>query len=137
MSASTEPSAQDPLQDSPPCIAIVDDDESVREALRNLLRSVGYEVRTFCSGEEFLERRESEAFACLVTDVQMPGIGGLELQRRIAASDMPLPVILMTAFPRDHVRQQAEQQGAAAFLTKPFDASRMIACVERALQPPR
>ncbi|TAJ88496.1 MAG: response regulator [Reyranella sp.] len=121
---------------SPPCIAIVDDDESVREALGNLLRSVGYEVRAFCSAEEFLDRPEGGAFSCLVTDIQMPGMGGLELQKRIVASDTRLPVILMTAFPRDHMRLQAEELGAAGFLTKPFDASRMIECVERALRPP-
>lgn len=131
------PSAPDTSSpDSSPCIAIVDDDESVREALRNLLRSVGYEVRAFCSAEDFLGRPESDAFSCLVTDIQMPGMGGLELQKRLVASGPPLPVILMTAFPREHVRQQAEELGAAGFLTKPFDGSRMIECVERALRPP-
>ena len=121
---------------SPLRIAVVDDDESVREALRNLLRSAGYDVRAFCSAEDFLEHPASEAFSCVVTDVQMPGMGGLELQKRIVASDTRLPVILITAFPRDYVRQQAEELGAAGFLTKPFDASRMIECVERALRPP-
>jgi len=132
MSSPADPSNPDPS----PCIAIVDDDESVREGLGNLLRSVGYEVRAFCSAEEFLDRPEQDAFSCLVTDIQMPGMGGLELQKRIVGSGTPLPVILMTAFPRDHVRQQAEELGAAGFLTKPFDASRMIECVERALRPP-
>ena len=121
---------------SPPSIAIVDDDEQVREALGNLLRSVGYDVRAFCSAEDFLARPEQGVFSCLVSDIQMPGMGGLELQKRIVASGTPLPVILMTAFPRDHVRRQAEEQGAAGFLTKPFDGSRMIECVERALRPP-
>ena len=131
------PSAPDTSNSaSPPCIAVVDDDESVREGLRNLLRSVGYEVRAFCSAEDFLERPEGDSFCCLVTDVQMPGMGGLELQKRLVDSDTRLPVILMTAFPREHVRQQAEELGAAGFLTKPFDASRMIECVERALRPP-
>lgn len=133
MSASSDPSSQDRA----PCIAVVDDDESVREALRNLLRSVGYEVRTFCSAEDFLEHPKDEGFSCLVSDIQMPGMGGLELQKRIVASRAPLPVILMTAFPRDHVRQEAEELGAAGFLTKPFDASRLIECVERALRQPR
>ena len=132
MSSPADPSNPEPS----PCIAVVDDDESVREGLRNLLRSVGYEVRAFCSAEDFLERPDGEAFSCLVTDIQMPGMGGLELQKRIVASGTPLPVILMTAFPRDHVQRQAEEQGAAGFLTKPFDGSRMIECVERALRPP-
>ncbi len=132
------PSAPDTSNpDSPTCIAIVDDDESVREALGNLLRSVGYEVRAFCSAEDFLERPGSDGFSCVVTDIQMPGMGGLEMHKRIVASDKRLPVILMTAFPRDHLRQQAEQQGAVAFLSKPFDASRMIECVERALRSPQ
>jgi Response regulator len=128
------PSANPSSPDYSPCIAIVDDDEAVREALGNLLRSVGFEVRAFASAEAFLGSPERQSISCLVTDIQMPGMGGLELQQRVARSGSPLPVILMTAFPRDHVRRQAEEQGAAGFLAKPFDATRMIECVQRALQ---
>ena len=120
--------------DSPPCIGIVDDDESVREALGNLLRSVGLEVQAFSSAEAFLDSPRRGAVSCLVSDVQMPGMDGLELQRRVAEEGGALPVILMTAFPRDHVRRQAQEQGAVAVLAKPFDGSRMIECVQQALQ---
>lgn len=127
-------SSADPSNSSSPCIGIVDDDEPVREALGNLLRSVGFEVHAFSTAEAFLDSPERRSVACLVSDIQMPGMDGLELQRRLAASGSTLPVILMTAFPRDHVRRQAEEQGAVALLAKPFDGSRLIECVQRALQ---
>ncbi|WP_428668543.1 response regulator transcription factor [Reyranella sp.] len=117
-----------------PLIAVVDDDESVREALGNLLMSMGLEVKAFGTAEEFLASPYSHSAACLVADVQLPGMSGLELQRRIIADGNALPIILITAFPRDHVRRQAEQQGAVALLAKPFDGGRLVDCVERALQ---
>ncbi len=95
-----------------PLVAVVDDDESVREALGNLLMSMGLEVQTFGTAEDFLASPLRYSTACLVSDIQLPGMGGLELQRRIAADGASLPIILITAFPRDHVRRQAEQQGA-------------------------
>lgn len=130
MSSSADPSNAN----APRYVAIVDDDESVREALGNLLRSVGFEVQAFSTAEAFLDSPERRSAACVVSDIQMPGMDGLELQRRLAASGSTLPVILMTAFPRDHVRRQAEEQGAVALLAKPFDGNRLIACVQRALQ---
>lgn len=132
MSASALPSRPD-IQ---PCIAIVDDDESVREALGNLLRSVGYGVHAFPTAEAFLDAPESRSVACLVTDVQMPGMDGLELLHRIVESGSDLPVILMTAFPRDHVRRQAEERGVVAILTKPFDAGHLVECIHRAVPSP-
>lgn len=117
-----------------PVIAVVDDDESVREALGNLLMSMGLEVQAFGSAEEFLASAYCHSAACLVSDIQLPGMGGLELQRRIVADGNTLPIILITAFPQDHVRRQAEQHGAVALLAKPFDGSRMVDCVERALR---
>ena len=130
MSSSADPSNSS----APRYVAIVDDDESVREALGNLLRSVGFEVHAFSTAEAFLDSPERRSAACVVSDIQMPGMDGLELQRRLAASGSTLPVILMTAFPRDHVRRQAEEQGAVALLAKPFEGNRLIECVERALQ---
>jgi FixJ family two-component response regulator len=117
-----------------PTIAVVDDDECMREALGNLLMSMGLEVRAFATAEDFLASPCRSSVACLVSDVQLPGMGGLELQRRIVADGNALPIILITAFPRDHVRRQAEQQGAVALLAKPFDGSRMADCIKRALQ---
>ena len=117
-----------------PLVSIVDDDESVREALGNLLMSMGLEVQVFGTAEAFLASPQRNSAACLVSDIQLPGMNGLELQRRIVADGNALPIILITAFPRDHVRRQAEQQGAVAVLAKPFDGSRMVECIHRALQ---
>jgi FixJ family two-component response regulator len=116
-----------------PTIAVVDDDESVRGALSNLLASLDLGVATFASAEAFLASPACTAAACLITDVQMPGMSGLDLQRHLAGSGNCMPVILITAFPLDHVRRQAEAEGAVGFFTKPFDARLMIDCIERAL----
>lgn len=127
--------AEPSRSNSPACIAIIDDDESVREALGNLLRSVGFEVQAFSSAEAFLESPWRQSISCLVSDIQMPGMGGLELQRRVAECGNTVPVILMTAFTQDYVRRHAEERGAAGFLAKPFDGTLMIECVQRALRP--
>jgi len=116
-----------------PTIAVVDDDEAVRGALSNLLASLDLGVATFASAEAFLASPACTAAACLITDVQMPGMSGLDLQRHLAGSGNRMPVILITAFPLDHVRRQAEAEGAAGFFAKPFDARLMIDCIERAL----
>jgi FixJ family two-component response regulator len=118
---------------SPPTIAVVDDDEAVREALSNLLASLDLSVAAFASAEEFLASPVCCAAACLIADVQMPGMSGLDLQRHLAEKGNRMPVILITAFPRDNVRQQAEADGAFGFFTKPFDGGLMIACIERAI----
>jgi FixJ family two-component response regulator len=117
----------------PPTVAVVDDDEAVRVALSNLLASLDLGVATFASAEEFLASAACRTAACLITDVQMPGMSGLDLQRHLAGSGNRIPVILITAFPRDHLRQQAEAEGAFGFFAKPFDGRLMIDCIERAL----
>ena len=116
-----------------PTIAVVDDDEAVRGALSNLLASLDLGVATFASAEAFLASPACTAAACLITDVQMPGMSGLDLQRHLADSGNRLPVILITAFPREHVRRQAEATGAFGFFAKPFEGGPMIACIERAI----
>src|SRR4029453_5066656 len=116
-----------------PTIAVVDDDEAVRDALRNLLASLDLGVATFASAEAFLASPASTAASCLITDVQMPGMSGLDLQRHLAGSGNRMPVILITAFPHDHVRRQAEAAGAGGFFAKPFDSRPMCDCIERAL----
>ena len=116
-----------------PTIAVVDDDEAVRAALANLLASLDLGVVAFASAEEFLASPACQAAACLITDVQMPGMSGLDLQRHLHACGNGMPVILITAFPGDHVRRQAEDEGAVGFLAKPFDGRLMIECIERAL----
>ncbi len=125
-----------PPRSSAPTIAVVDDDESVREALGNLLMSMGLEVQAFGTAEDFLASPYRNSAACLVSDIQLPGMGA-GLQRRIVEAGKAPPIVLITAFPRDHVRRQAEQQGAVALLAKPFDGGRPVECVQRALQPRR
>ena len=117
----------------PPTVAVVDDDEAVRAALSNLLASLDLGVATFASAEEFLASPACRESACLITDVQMPGMSGIDLQRHLASEGNCIPVILITAFPQDRLRQQAEAEGAFGFFAKPFDGRLMIDCIERAL----
>ena len=116
-----------------PIVAVVDDDEAVRAAIQNLVRSLDLGVVTFASAEAFLASTVVGGVACLITDVQMPGMSGIDLQRHLAATGDAVPVILITAFPRDDVRLKAEAEGAYGYLAKPFDGPRLIECIERAL----
>ena len=117
----------------PPVIAIVDDDESVCIGMMSLVRSLGYDVLSYGSAEEFLASEERDDTACLISDVQMPGLGGLELQKMLAAEGSRFPIIFITAFPDARVRQAAMDAGAMCFLSKPFDGEALIGCLERAL----
>jgi FixJ family two-component response regulator len=118
----------------PPTVAVVDDDEAVRAALSNLLASLDLGVAAFASAEAFLASPACRDSACLITDIQMPGMSGLDLQRHLAGEGNRIPVILITAFPHDRLRQQAEADGALGFFAKPFDGRLMIDCIERALR---
>lgn len=115
-------------------IAVVDDDESVRQAIDNLLRSLGFVVRSFASGADFLQSHRKRRVACLISDLQMPTMSGIDIQAALAEQGDPTPVILITAFPNDAVKARALRAGAVGFLTKPFDGNALIACVERALR---
>jgi FixJ family two-component response regulator len=123
-----------PKLEQAPVISIVDDDESVREATRSLVRSLGYEVLTFGSAEEFLESAHVTATACLITDVQMPGLSGVQLQNHLIASGYGTPVIFVTAFPDDGVQAHVLKNGAIGFLCKPFNEDRLIECIDVALE---
>ena len=114
-------------------ISIVDDDESVREAMTRLMRSLGYSAPAFPSGESFLRSKRRRGTACLIADVQMPGMTGLELHNRLAASGKPIPTILITAYPDERVRAQALNAGVLCYLTKPFNESELLACIHSAL----
>ena len=116
---------------------IVDDNESVREALSGLMRSLGYSATAFPSGESFLASSRLRRTACLIADVQMPGMTGLELHRRLLASAKPVPTILITAYHDDRVQAQALNAGVVCYLTKPFDESELLACIHSALDGPK
>jgi FixJ family two-component response regulator len=114
-------------------ISVIDDDESVRRALRRLIRSFGMNVETFASAEEFLAPRDRRAPACLILDVRMPGMNGLQLQERLAANGVRIPVVFITGHPDEPARRAALAAGAVEFLQKPFDDRVLLDAVARAL----
>jgi FixJ family two-component response regulator len=120
----------------PLLISIIDDDESVRTATASLVRSVGFDACAFASAEEFLRSSTLRDTACLISDVQMPGMSGLELQIAMTAQNIHAPIILITAFPDPRIREKALNAGAICFLKKPFDGHAMLKCIERALGRP-
>ena len=115
-------------------IAIVDDDQSVREALTSLVRSLGYVAIAFDCAEDFLKSRRRRNVSCVITDVQMPGMTGLELHDRLVTSGAPIPTILITAFPDERARQRALQAGAIGYLTKPFSEDELLASIRSGLR---
>jgi FixJ family two-component response regulator len=116
-----------------PLIAIVDDDDSFRRATTSFVRSLGYMAAAFASAEAFLQSDRVGDTDCLITDVQMPGMDGIELQSRLIAQGHRLPVIFITAFPEMKARGQALAAGAAGFLDKPFSDQSLITCLNEAL----
>jgi FixJ family two-component response regulator len=114
-------------------ISIVDDDESVREATKGLVRSLGYTAATFASAEDFLQSNQVDDTSCLITDVQMPGLSGVELQSQLIAQGNSTPMIFVTAFPEERTRARALKAGAIGFLTKPFNEERLIEYIHAAL----
>ncbi|MCQ4160779.1 response regulator [Roseomonas sp. GC11] len=129
----TPPSPPAPAREATPVIAVVDDDQGIRTALHSLLRSVGYRVRVFADAPSFLAEAARERPDCLVTDIQMPGMGGLELQRAVRARYPGLPVIIITAFPEEAIREQALADGALHFFAKPFETAAMLRCLADAV----
>lgn len=117
---------------SPYHICIVDDDESVRMALDGLVRSMGHCADTFGSATEFLASQALHTCDCLILDVQMPGLSGLELQQQLLTLGVCLPLIFITAFPKARWREQALAAGALEFLGKPFDGRTLVSLIERA-----
>jgi FixJ family two-component response regulator len=117
-----------------PVVAIVDDDASVREATMSLMRAMGFSAEAYPCAEDFLRSERPRDISCLITDVRMPGISGLELHRRLVASGNPIPTILITAHADDQVRARAMDAGIIGYLTKPFDESDLLGCIHSALE---
>ena len=117
-----------------PVISIVDDDPSIRVATRNLVRSLGYGAQTFASAIEFLQSPHVNDTSCVITDIQMPGMSGVELQSALISQACQVPIIFITAFPEESIRARALAAGAVGFLSKPFDDSVLIECIDLALR---
>lgn len=117
-----------------PMITIIDDDEEVRTATENLIQSYGLGVHTFASAEEFLGSSVVDRTDCLITDIQMPGMSGVDLQTTLLGRGHRVPMIFITAFPEERLRRQVEASGAFGFLSKPFEAGVLMECVNAALR---
>jgi FixJ family two-component response regulator len=118
-----------------PLISIVDDDVSVRRALRRLVQSAGYAVETFASAPEFVDSLPSGRTACLILDIHLQGMSGFDLQDRLVAEGVGIPVVFITANDDDATRARVRQSGAAAYLRKPFDKRALLDAIGRALVP--
>ena len=118
-----------PFRAEPSVIAVIDDDASIRVATNSLVRSLGYAVHSFASAEEFLESTHINDSSCVIADVQMPGMSGVELQSLMAARGVDVPFIFITAFPDETIRARALKAGAIGFLTKPFDGQILVNCL--------
>jgi FixJ family two-component response regulator len=116
-----------------PIIAVIDDDASVRVGTENLLSSLGYNVHTFSSAEEFLRSGLSHDISCVIADVRMPGMSGIELLTLLTTQGHHLPFILITAFSEGAIHAEALNAGAICLLTKPFDKATLVRCLEAAL----
>jgi FixJ family two-component response regulator len=118
-------------------IAIVDDDASAREGLQSLIRSAGWRVETFVSAQEFLGRRGAETPSCLILDLQLPGLSGLDLQERMAEVGLAIPIVFLTGHGDIPASVQAMKAGAVEFLTKPLDEQKLLQAIQEALERDR
>lgn len=120
-----------------PLIAIVDDDESLRDSLENLIRSLGFRATGFPSAEAFLSWRQARDTACLILDVRMPGMNGLDLQRHLITRNWRVPIVFITSHADDHAEARALEDGAVAFLYKPCREEDLLNAIEAALRQTR
>jgi len=116
-----------------PTVLVVDDDASMREVLQSLLESVGLRVETFRTAQDFLDRRPLEGLACLVLDVRLPGLSGLDLQKELTRSGSPIPIVFITGHGDVAMSVQAMKAGAVEFLTKPFRDQQLLDAIQQAL----
>ena len=124
-------------QESEALIAIVDDDASVREGLQSLVRSAGWRVETFVSAQDFLGRRGAETPSCLILDLQLPGLSGLDLQRKMVEVALEIPIVFLTGHGNIPASVQAIKAGAVEFLTKPLDEQKLIDAIHEAIERDR
>ena len=120
-----------------PLVAIVDDDESIRNATRDLLRAAGFSTATFEDAESFLASASRASAACVVADIRMPGMTGLELYKALVASGDGIPTVIITAHPEDVAQSRAREAGITCYLSKPFAPDELVECVREALAKPR
>lgn len=118
-------------------ISVVDDDDSVREALKSLLKSAGFEVEVFASAEEFLDSSQLLDTACLILDVRMPGMSGIELQDLLTTSHGAFPIVFISAHADAEARERALENGAVGFLEKPFSDEALLDAIDAAVRLPR
>jgi FixJ family two-component response regulator len=117
-----------------PLISIVDDDDAVRNSLDDLIRSIGFRTQGFPSAEAFLNSNQASGTACLILDVRMPGMNGLDLQRQMVAANWRIPVVFITSHADDDARARALEAGAVAFLYKPFREEELFNAIDAALK---
>lgn len=117
-----------------PFIACIDDDQSVRDAIEGFLKAFGFAVEVFASAEDFLQSGRLKQTSCLIADVKLPGMSGLQLQERLAASGQQVPTIFITAFSDERRRAQALNAGAIGFLGKPITKDELLTCIHAALE---
>jgi FixJ family two-component response regulator len=115
-------------------ISVIDDDRSVREAVQSLIRSLGYEVAAFSCAEDYLKSEYVGHFKCVISDVQMPGMNGIDLQHRLAEDGYDTPIILMSALAAGEISTYASKVASCQFLRKPFSDERLIQCLDSALK---
>jgi FixJ family two-component response regulator len=120
-----------------PLVAVIDDDFMARQGTANLLRSMEVDVVMFGSAQEFIDSGQATEVSCLISDLQMPGLNGLELQERLVAEGQNMPVIIVTGFPSQHQRRTALDLGAVGFLSKPFRDECLMKCLDKALSKSR
>jgi FixJ family two-component response regulator len=118
-------------------VFVIDDDESIREALKSLIRSVGLSVETFASAQEFLQSSRPDVPSCLILDVRMPGLSGLDLQRELAEANIHIPIIFITGHGDIPMSVRAMKAGAVEFLTKPFRDQDLLDAIQQALERDR
>lgn len=118
-----------------PMITIVDDDQSVRDGIVDLITAMGFDAQAFARADQFLRSSRVDGTSCLITDMRMPGMSGLDLLDELAASGRRIPTIMITAFPTEAERARAMQAGVMGYLVKPFDEAQLLSCITSSIGP--